>query len=72
MNMVLMKDYGETEIGLIDETFARRIFDESKAPQELKTPAASILVFVLKWGHEHVLGLTIQNFLFHNSCIFIG
>ena len=53
VNMILMKDYGETEIGLINETFARRIFDESKAPQELKTPAASILVFVLKWGHEH-------------------
>ena len=53
VNMVLMKDFGETEICLIDEIFARRIFDGSKAPQELKTPAASILVYVLKWGHEH-------------------
>ena len=53
VNMVLMKDYGETDICLIDETFARNIFDGSKAPQELKTPAASILVYVLKWGHDH-------------------
>ena len=53
VNIVLIKKYGDIELEQITEDFARQIFDEARAPQEYKTKAASILVYLLKWGSEH-------------------
>lgn len=53
VNSVLMKRYGETELCLINEEFARNIFASSDVAPELKTRAASILVYLLQWGGDH-------------------
>ena len=53
VNTVLMKHYADTDLSAIDEDFARNIFDTSDAAQELKTKAASILVYLLQWGGDN-------------------
>ncbi len=53
VNTVLMKHYADTDLSAIDEDFARNIFATSDAAQELKTKAASILVYLLQWGGDH-------------------
>lgn len=50
---VLMKQWGDIELEQFSETFARRIFRESREPLELLVKAASILVYVLQWGGDH-------------------
>ena len=50
---VLMKKWGDIELEQFSETFARRIFRESREPLELLVKAASILVYVLQWGGDH-------------------
>ena len=50
---VLMKQWGDIDLEQFSETFARRIFRESREPLELQVKAASILVHVLQWGGNH-------------------
>lgn len=50
---VLMKMWNDIDLEQVTETFARKIFTTSSAPQELKTKAASILVQLLQWGSEN-------------------
>lgn len=50
---VLMKQYANTELSAVDEQFARAIFAGSDAAQELKSRAASVLVYLLQWGGDH-------------------
>lgn len=50
---VLMKQWGDIDLKQFSETFARRIFRESREPLEMQVKAASILVYVLQWGGDH-------------------
>jgi len=50
---VLMKQWGDIDLLQFSETFARRIFRESREPLEMQVKAASILVYVLQWGGDH-------------------
>lgn len=50
---VLMKQWGDIDLEQFSETFARRIFRESREPLEMQVKAASILVYVLQWGGDH-------------------
>jgi len=53
VSTVLMKQYADTELSAVDEQFARAIFAGSDAAQELKSRAASVLVYLLQWGGDH-------------------
>lgn len=50
---VLMKQWGDIDLEQFSEAFARRIFRESREPLEMQVKAASILVYVLRWGGDH-------------------
>ncbi len=50
---VLMKQWGDIDLEQFSETFARRVFRESREPLEMQVKAASILVYVLQWGGDH-------------------
>ena len=50
---VLMKQWGDIDLEQFSETFARRIFRESRESLEMQVKAASILVYVLQWGGDH-------------------
>ena len=50
---VLMKQWGDIDLEQFSETFARRIFRESRELLEMQVKAASVLVYVLQWGGDH-------------------
>ena len=50
---VLMKKYSDIDLEQITQGFAERLFSQCSEAQELKTKAASILVYLLQWGGDN-------------------
>lgn len=53
VQQVLMKKYSDIDLEQITQGFAERLFSQCSEVQELKTKAASILVYLLQWGGDN-------------------
>lgn len=47
---VLMKKFNDIELSVFNESLCRQIFSQSSEPLDIKTKAASVLVYLLQWG----------------------
>ena len=50
---VLLKQYGDTDLTVFTGDFCHQLFLQSRESDEVKTKAASLLVYILQWGGDN-------------------